>query len=165
MPEDLAPFDPTSPTWRTDAANRKRARAAAGVVPARGDYPGRTWSLAQIGVGWPIYSTERRYAEDDLQPLGGVVVEVLQAGTDPDTGEIIPTRYRVLDTARPAHPWNVLEAPEVDVTHLEGVGRQMSTRAVYWLMRQVKTNRYVLHPDDAELLHHAWALAVAAVAL
>ena len=160
----LPPFDPTSPDWREQAAERKRARALAGVVPVVGDYPGRTWSLTHVGAGWPIYSLERRYTGTEY-PIGGVVVDVLDAYADPDTGEIVPTRYRCLDVYRPSHPWQTLEAGEVDVDALEGVGRQMSTRAVYWLLEQINLRRKVLHPDDVAYLRDAHVLGAAVVTL
>ena len=155
-------FDPTSPDWRTQALELRRARARAGVVPVRGDHPGRAWTLTQIGAGWPVYSTGRRYDND--APVGGVVVDVLPAYTDPD-GEIVPTRYRVLDPSRPAHPWHTLTATEIDTTALEGVGRRMSTGAVYWLLAQIPANRHVLAPADVDHLRDAHLLGAAIVTL
>lgn len=158
------PFDPTSPDWREQAAERKRARAMAGVVPVRGDFPGRTWALTQVGAGWPIYSTERRYTGSE-DPLGGVVVDVLPAYADLDTGEVVPTRYRVLDVYRGGHEWQTLTAAEVDERALEGVGRQMATRAAYWLLDRIHPNRRVLHPADVAYLRDAHVLGAAVVTL
>jgi hypothetical protein len=161
---DVPAFDPTSPDWSEQRAERIRARATAGVVPVRGDFPGRTWVLAHIEAGWPIYSTTRRYTGTE-EPIGGVVVDVLPAALDPDTGEITPTRYRVLDVYRPSHPWQVLEAPEVSESALEGVGRQLATTGAYWLLRQVNLRRKVLHPDDVALIRDAHVLGAAVVTL
>jgi hypothetical protein len=158
------PFDPTKPFSTEEYLARKRARAAAGVVPVRGDYPGRDFALSAVTPGWPIYSTERRYDGTEY-PIGGVVVEVYPGYTDIDTGELRPTRYRTLDPLRPSHPWQWLEAPEVDVSALEGVGRQMCTTAAYWLLRQVNTTHLVLHPDDVGHIHDAWILGAAVVTL
>ena len=97
-------------------------------------------------------------------PVGGVVVDVLPAHLDADTGEIVGTRYRCLDVYRnPGYAWQYLDAGEVDERSLEGVGRQLSTSAAYWLLRQINTNRRVLHPDDARHLHGAHVLGAAIV--
>jgi hypothetical protein len=161
---DPPPFDPTAPFDNDAYLARKRARAASGVVPVRGDYPGRAHTLAQVGAGWPIYSSERRYTGTDYA-VGGVVIDVIPPYADPDTGEITPTRYRCLDIARPSHPWQYLEAPEVETSALEGVGRQLSTLAAYWLLEQVNRNRLVLALDDVHYLRDAHALGAAIVNL
>jgi hypothetical protein len=117
-----------------------------------------------VEAGWAIESTERRYAGTDL-PIGGVVVEVSPGYLDDDTGEITPTRYRILDRWRTGHEWNTLEAPEVNTRALRGVDRLAATSGVYWLLRQIPDGRRVLHPKDVAHLHDAWILGVAAAHL
>ena len=160
------PFDPTSPDWRAQATarTRHRARTGSGVVPVRGDFIGRTFTLAEVAPGWPVYSTTRRY--DTEYPIGGVVVDVLPARLDTETGELVPTRYRVLDVGRRLMmPWHTLEAPEVDTSALAGVGRQQATSAAYWLLERINKRRLVLHPDDVGYLRDAHVLGAAVVNL
>ena len=140
-----------------EAAKLERARRGAIVR----DDPRAT--LGGIGPGWWIESTTRRALESSL-PLGGVVVVVAPGGIDADTGEIAPTRYRVLDPGRAGHEWNTLDADEVS-PRLRGLDRMAATNGAHWLLRQVPPTRRVMRPADAEHIHAAWVLAVSAAGL
>ena len=123
--------------------------------------PGRQLTLEAIGVGWPIYSTERRYLETDL-PVGGTVVEVVHdQDIDPDTGEVQDrTRYRVLCTWRPSNPWQLIQPAEVDTGQLYGIDRNACATGVRWCARQISQKRRgLLTSDELDALRAAWALA------
>jgi hypothetical protein len=148
-------------------AAEKRERARAGVTP----YYLQNATVEGVRPGWPIYSATRSYTDADpgidRWPVGGMVVEVVPAATDYETGELTPARYRCLDRYHRypgRHPWQWLTADEVALP-LEGVKRTEATACGYWLLRQVPPNRRVFHPADVDWLHDAWILAQAAAVL
>jgi len=140
---------------------RRDLARAGGYVP-----PATEYALEGIEAGWPLYSTARRY--DDDYPVGGVVVDVLPAYTDPDTGEITPLRYRCLDAYRGRvtlwQAWQTLTADEIALP-LEGINRARATTAGYWLLDQIPRRLKVFRPADVDHLHDAWTLAKAAAYL
>jgi hypothetical protein len=127
----------------------------------------RDFALEQVGVGWPVYSTRRFVDPMADKRLGGLVVEILGGGTDRDTGETWPTRYRCLPTWRTASPWHVLDADEIDLDQLSGINRGACAAAAILLLRPfaISTSgrrRPALRGhDDVERIHDAWRLAAA----
>lgn len=123
------------------------------------------FAVEGVAPGWAVYSTTRRYAGGAEYAVGGVVIEVLPGYTDADTGEIRPPRFKCVDRYRPEHPWQYLDAPEVDTSLLNGVDRLAATGAALYLLRQIPAKRRLFRPDDVALIHDAWILAKAAARL
>lgn len=125
--------------------------------------PARQLTLDAVGVGWPVYSNQRRYTDCD-SPVGGLVVEIIDnARTDPETGEIADVRlFRCIATWRP-QPLQTLDAREVDLDLLYGLDRGMCAIMIRFCVRQISQKRRGwLTSDETDWLRHAWAIARAA---
>jgi hypothetical protein len=146
----------------SDHMAKLRERAAAGVPVNPPPIPGgRAFTLAQVEVGWSVFSTLRRWADTD-DPLGGLVCEIIHdKGTDPETGEMWDrTRYSCLMTWVPSRPWVMLDAAEIDLTTLTGIDRDGCWTAVKWLTRPVaQSRRRWPNPHDLDAIDLAWTLA------
>jgi hypothetical protein len=145
-----------------DHMAKLRERAAAGVPVNPPPVPGaRAFTLAQVDVGWSVFSTLRRWADTD-DPLGGLVCEIVHdRGEDPETGEMWDrTRYSCLMTWVPSRPWVMLDANEIDLTTLSGIDRDGCWTAVKWLTRPVaQSRRRWPNPHDLDAIDLAWQLA------
>jgi hypothetical protein len=140
----------------------RRARAVAGVPVNPAPIPGaRGFTLAQIDVGWSIFSNERRWADTE-DPLGGLVCEVIHdQAVDDETGETWDrTRFSCLMTWVPSRPWVMLDAAEIDLTQLSGIDRESCWIAVKWLTRPLaQSRRRWPNPHDLDAIDLAYRLA------
>jgi hypothetical protein len=109
------------------AAGRERRRETwDGTRPLAA--PARTLiaDAALLGVGWEVWSHQRRIVEDNR---GGVIVEVLRTtAADPETGEVADRLvWRVRD---PVHPERVDRITAAEVALPEGVNPIRRDRVV-----------------------------------
>lgn len=147
------------------SSGRSQAQRA---VPARATTMGRDFDLSMIRPGWVLHSAA---TEDELMDgAGAVCVEVLDAFTDRETGEMVGTRYRCVRHWNPQRRTLILPANWVDTDKLYGLDRQLASASARWLIqplilsRSMSRRRDTLTDDQIERLHDAWRLA-AAVAL
>lgn len=142
---------------------RQRARLRSGAYL---DAPS-VWTRAQVEPGWAVYSRTRAYAEDPDQPIGGLVVDVLPAWSDRDTGEMFPLRFRVFDPYRrnsDSRGYAVITLDDVDESRID-FNRVRAWAGAVALLGMVNLHRRIAHPRDVEYLHDALVLAAESAAL
>lgn len=119
--------------------------------------------LEHVAPGWPLVSTRRKMF-DEFTPLRGTCVEIAPGWTDLDSGELVPARYRILMSFRVEHPWDWLDADEIDTGQLYGVDRGAAEVGALWCMRAAVHRPRGSKSDrlyEVERVHDAWRLAAA----
>lgn len=142
-----------------EAARRERARSGVPRWYLRGN-------LDLVGPGWEIWSGPGAPVQpwcrwEDGDAKGGLVVEILEAEWDAETGEqLAPKRYRCFDATRDlGHAFSALEVGQVDPERIwAGIKRDDATTAIRRLLRPVTEGHWSLTATEMRYLDTAIAL-------
>lgn len=147
------------------AADRARLR---GPIDLGSRYGARTkGTLAEVGIGWEVWTVEDGRRNHRQEPLGGIVVEVRSGSVhvDDETGEVTtrPAAFRCYDTRAPfpagsSRKFVTLSEDEVHPDGIEVADPESLVTAIEHFCRAASTGPLVLDAWRAELITYAYHL-------
>lgn len=152
----------------TEAAKAQMAERAVSVderAARAGRFGARTiGNLAMVRPGdkvWARTEGPDMRVDDRGNPLGGIILEIVDRVVVDDDGEHIPTRaFRTFDTLKPFHKaFHTLTEAQVEPEACEVSTPAQLVAAIRLLLREVVEGKHSLFTGrDDQYLHDAWTL-------